>query len=959
MRFGILGPLEVAVPDGRVVVRGRRRRALLVRLLVSANDVVPSPQLLDEVWEGSGHAPATSTLTSHVQMLREVVGRDRLVSRDGGYVLRVDAGELDLAEFEADVDAGRRAVERGEASGAAASFHHALGMWRGAALADVVGSGWADRHAARAEQLRRAAIESLLDAQLRLGRHDDVVTAAEVAVADEPLRERRWATLMLALYRSGRQADALRAYQRLRAVLGSELGIDPSPGLTALDAAILRHDPALVRAAVDDVVSWMPSSATLARITTPPAPPGLDPAGVPALPAARDRLIGREPELAALGALLTADRLVTLVGVGGIGKTRLALDAARSFADGFGTAAFIDLSVCAAPSQVESAIVTALRVPLPPGVSPAEALVARLRGGAALLVLDNAEHVVDVVAGLAETILDRCPACRLLVTSRQPLHVPGERVWPVEPLEATSTAVELFEDRLGGPADHAEVVELCRRLDGIPLAIELAAATCRTVGLGDVIRRLDTRFDLLLDGRPADRRHASLRATLEWSHELLGAAEQRLLRRLAVFNGSFGVRAVEAVCGPLDTAVPIAGVLASLVDKSLVVFDREQGRHRLLETVRLFAAEGLDADERARHRAAHARWYLDELLAQPWVDVTTMRPFLAEASNLLAAADWWTERGHHREVVVLLSRSAGVWVALMQEGDVATRALAAYERCRDQLTSCEHAVACALFGTALRPGRVWRRRGVELDPELACRPARSNAVALALADADHHPARTIEAIAALRALPGGLDPDMRILASVAEAQARCRLDDIAGVEAVYARLVDDRTSMFWCGPMLALATVRILAADLDGAEELLALVDQHPHRDLRLGPLLRRAVRTQLAVARGDLDAATTGLRRLEVLRDQYDTSHRSIDHIWFETAADLAAARGDLAHAARLAAAAEHTMGDGESSPFVTWTLRRRHRDDPAWCKGLEHPVDLDASRRLARDVAATPRPG
>jgi hypothetical protein len=298
----------------------------------------------------------------------------------------------------------------------------------------------------------------------------------------------------------------------------------------------------------------------------------------------------------------------------------------------------------------------------------------------------------------------------------------------------------------------------------------------------------------------------------------------------------------------------------------------------------------------------------------------------------------------------------------MQEAHVAARALAAYEQCHDQLSACEDAIACALFGMALPEGRrTWRQRGVQVDPDLKCRPARSNAVALALADADHHPTTTITHLNALRALPGGLDPDMRMLACVAEAQARCRLDDIDGAEAVYTGLIDDNSSIFWCGPMLALAAIRALKADVTGAEQLLTLVDQHPlaaHRYLRLGPHTYQAVRTQIDTARGDLTAASHGLQQLAALRDHYDTAHKSIDHLWFETAAYLAAAQGNIDHAAHLAHAAELTLGDGESSPFITWTLRQQHGHHPAWLAALEHPLSLDEATQLALTTTNTPPP-
>jgi hypothetical protein len=306
-------------------------------------------------------------------------------------------------------------------------------------------------------------------------------------------------------------------------------------------------------------------------------------------------------------------------------------------------------------------------------------------------------------------------------------------------------------------------------------------------------------------------------------------------------------------------------------------------------------------------------------------------------------------QGRQHDVVVLLSRSAGVWVELMHEAHVAERALFAYEQCHDELSAGEDAIACAFFGVSLAKGRVWRQRGVDRDPQLECRQARSNAVALALAAADHHPRETIASVTALRALPGGLDPDVRLLASVAEAQARCRLDDIDGAAAVYAALVDDRESMFWGGPMLALAAIRALQGDVAGAEELLDLVDRHPSRHLRLGPHTARAVRIQVDVARGDLAAAERRLRQFAEVRGQYDTTHRSIDHLWFESAAYLAAARGEIGRAAHLADAADRTLGDGESSPFVSWTLQRRHGQHPAWIAARARTVSLDEAARLA----------
>jgi predicted ATPase len=453
----------------------------------------------------------------------------------------------------------------------AGCFRDALGLWRGPPLAEFRYEAFARDEIARLEELRLVALEQRLEADLALGRHAETVPELEALVREHPLRENLRRLLMLALYRSGRQADALSAYQDARAALVDELGLDPSESLHELETAILRHDPAL------DLASQPPA----ARATN--------------LPVAATALVGREHELGQLDTLLGEGvRLLTLTGPGGAGKTRLALAAASGLAGRFRSGVFwVGLAPLRDPELVVPAIsqVVGARTGLAEHIGERELL----------LVLDNLEQVIDAgpeLAGLVET----CPNLCLLVSSRERLAVRAETELEVPPLP-DDDALSLFAARSRlEPTAAAE--ELCRRLDNMPLALELAAARTKTLAPERILERLGGRLDLLSGGRDADPRQRSLRATIEWSYDLLDPEEQRLFARLAIFVGGCTLEAAEQVCdADIDT-------LGALVEKSLV--RHGLGRYRMLETIRDYALERLDeSGERELLARRHAAWMLD------------------------------------------------------------------------------------------------------------------------------------------------------------------------------------------------------------------------------------------------------------------------------------------------------------------------------------------------------------
>ena len=543
LELRLLGPVQAARADRDVPLGGPKQRAVLALLLLEAGRVVPAGRLVEELWRGSAPPGAAKTLRSYVSRLRALLGPDAaLVARGGGYVITIDPKCLDARRFEQLAVAGQAALGRDEAAAAAGRFREALALWRGQALADVCEVEPLALEAARLEELRLAATEGRIEADLALGRHGELAGELESLVAQYPLRERLWRLLVLALYRGERQADALAAYRRARAMLAADLGLEPGEELRQLEQQVLRQNV--------------------------PAPP---PPRLHNLLAPLTSFLGREQEQAALEQLLGQARLITLTGAAGVGKTRLAVEAAARVVARFGQGVWLaDLAAITSPGLVAVRVMEALGVRQDGDVPVIEALRYRLRAAELLLVLDNCEHLLDACAELAAALLGSSPGLRVLATSREPLGVAGEITYPVPPLAlppdpadsvttAWSPAVRLFLDRAttargGGPARAGDAPvqaagRICRALDGLPLAIELAAARMSTLSAAEIETHLTDRFAFLAYRRQVpDPRHQALQAAIDWSYQLLSAEERRVVGELSAFAGDFGLAQAAEVC---------------------------------------------------------------------------------------------------------------------------------------------------------------------------------------------------------------------------------------------------------------------------------------------------------------------------------------------------------------------------------------------------------------------------
>ena len=523
MDFAILGPLRVGGPAGPIELPAAKQRSLLAALLLAHREEAVAPaRLIDVLWGEEPPATAAKALQVHISRLRRALGPDdRIVTRASGYAIALEPGELDLERFESLVARARAAGQPQEAS---ALLGEALALFRGPPLADAPLLGPAAAEAGRLADLRLAVLEERIDADLAAGADAALVGELEALAAEHPYRERLHGQLMRALYRAGRQADALDAFRRVRGSLVEDLGLDPGRELQQLEAAILAHDPSLD---VDE-----PAGAP----EPPPLPSPLTP------------LLGREAEVEAAAALLgdPAVRLVTLTGPGGIGKTRMALELASRTAERYGDGArFVPLAAIDAAVRVVPAIAQALGV--------VDDLAEHLASRELLLVVDNLEQVLDAAPDLA-ALLATAPRVTLLATSRAPLRIAGERELAVSPL-AREPAVELFVTRaraLGARVEPGPDVErICDRLDRLPLAIELAAARSKLLSPAAILDRLERRLDLLSSGpRDAPARQQTLRAAIGWSYDLLDPPVQRLFAELGVFVGGWTLEAAEAVCGP-------------------------------------------------------------------------------------------------------------------------------------------------------------------------------------------------------------------------------------------------------------------------------------------------------------------------------------------------------------------------------------------------------------------------
>ncbi|WP_328944978.1 winged helix-turn-helix domain-containing protein [Streptomyces sp. NBC_00250] len=652
MHYSVLGPTLARTPDGSdVAVGGPRVRALLTVLALRAGRTVPVPELVDEVWHGDEPpADAVAALQALVGRLRKAVGRDRIVSAEGGYRLDARPEDVDARRFERLAVEGVAALGTGDPARAAALLDEALGLWRGPALADLPDR---DTEAPRWEARRLDVRRARLDAALGLGEAPTALPELTALCAAHPLDETLQALRIRALRDTGRAAEALAAYEAVRRALANRLGTDPSPALRTLHAELLAGPKTPERTPAPKHAQ---EEAPATGKTTPVRGN---------LRARLTSFVGRGEEIAALRDDLRTARLVTLLGPGGAGKTRLSQEAAeRGAADGaWPDGVWVaELAAVTDPEAVVEAVLAAVGAretvlrgagaeELRAGDDPLARLVEHCAGRRMLLLLDNCEHLVAAAAALAEALLARCPDLRVLATSREPLGVPGEVVRPLGPLPM-GMALRLLGER-GGAARPGFVVaedvgaaeEVCRRLDGLPLAIELAAARLRLLSVRQIAERLDDRFRLLTSGaRTVLPRQQTLRAVVDWSWDLLEGPERVVLRRLAVFTGGADLSAAEAVCA--DGGGPeVLDLLGALVDKSLVVAgpgrDGEGMRFRLLETVAEYAGERLEeSGERAATERRHLTYYRE--LAR------TTDPELRGAGQVAAMARLGADYGNLR-----------------------------------------------------------------------------------------------------------------------------------------------------------------------------------------------------------------------------------------------------------------------------------------------------------------------
>jgi predicted ATPase/DNA-binding SARP family transcriptional activator len=683
----VLGPLTVTGASGTPArIGGHRVRELLILLALEAGRPVSAGSLIDRLWPDDRPGDAVNALQSLVSRLRAALrqagcGDAVIESNPAGYRLAIPPAAVDALAFETAARAGGRALADGDAAAAAGILRDALATWTGPALTDVADAEFAAAPAARLTELRTTALLDRIEADLALGEAASVVGELRALMADDPLAERTAALLMRALAAAGRQSEALAVYAAVRDQLASQLGVDPSTQLEQVYLAILRQEiPAAV--AAKPPVSALRAVDHEERVVVPRTPP--------------TSFVGRDDDVAGILKKLAADRLVTLTGPGGVGKTRLARELAARVDKPSWVA---ELAPLTDPADVPYAILDALglreRSIARRGADPATMAdpLGRIAGALAdreaVLVLDNCEHVIDEAARVADALLAGCPRLTLLATSREPLRIPGETLYPVSSLPVPPTplpsaavglsgmsgsksepdipeistypAVRLFADRAAAvlpgfelnPANAPAVAQVCRALDGVPLAIELAAPWLRTLTPQQLAERLDDRFALLTGGsRTALPRHQTLRAVVDWSWQLLSEPERALARRLAIFPAGATLAAAEQVCADAGqqpanglTRDGVLSMISGLVAKSILVRS-DNGRYRMLHTVRAYCLERLaEAGEEARLRDAFAVYYVDFAeTADPRLrtadQVYWFHELTAEQDNLHAAVRW-------------------------------------------------------------------------------------------------------------------------------------------------------------------------------------------------------------------------------------------------------------------------------------------------------------------------------
>lgn len=925
----MLGPLDIRAEDDRPIeVPGARLRGLLIALALEPGRAVSKTKLVDWIWGEQPPADAANALQALVSRLRRLLPEGSIEVQAGGYRLVVNPDAVDAVRFEQLLDQARG----GDDAHQARLLREALDLWRGTLMQDVGAPDSDDLTAVlvRFDGLRLAAMEDLYEAEIRLGRGPELIAELTDATTQHPMRERLAGSLMRALADAGRGNDALTAYERIRETLADELGADPSPELSALHVALLRGE-----IGAKDTER---KTNLRAELTT---------------------YVGKYADIAVVRELIAAHRLTTLTGPGGSGKTRLALETAHTLLDDLPDGAWlVEFASADASGDLAQTVLAALglRDALLGGgahAEPMDRLIAALRERETLLILDNCEHVIDAAAAFAHLLLGECRRLRILATSREPLGITGEALWQVEPLSLpaegadpadieSSPAVQLLLDRAGAvrkdlPTDAAALAtmaRICRALDGIPLAIELAAARLRTMSLDQLATRLDDRFRLLTGGsRTAIPQHRTLRAVVDWSWELLSDAERTVLRRLAVFSGGASLEAAEQVCAD-DTVEQweVLELLTALTEKSLLLVTENGGpRYRMLDTIKQYARERLDeAGEADRIRRAHLSYFTDlAAKAEPrlrradqveWLDVldrehdnlaAAMRGALAagegtEAMRLAAAAGWyWWLAGHKAEGLEFVTAAA----ELPAEVDVETR-VTVYGLVSHFLSSGPN---------DQRLMQEWIHKAYELSP----------------GDGGHHP--TVALIAALERLFQGPeamltafepqlsdeDPWVRALARLQMGKMRVVLgqDGPEVDEYLEAALAEFRAIGERWGMSFALTEVADRLAMRGEFVSACELLEQAVGVVAEVGTLediVRiRSRQAQLYWLLGDSEASATAI----------DQAQRAADRGGWPNAlgevalakAELARLRGDAEQAYHQIDRATALFDDGKEQPFVT----------------------------------------
>jgi predicted ATPase/DNA-binding SARP family transcriptional activator len=1036
VRIGLLGTLAVHDEAGRPVrVGGYRVRMLLILLALDVGRVVPAYALIERLWEDEPPANSGNALQSLVSRLRTALregglGDQVIESHPAGYRLALAPDRIDAVAFEAQAREGGQALASGDPVTARRILREALGAWRGPALADVSAARFASGPAARLEELRSGAALDLVEAGLALGESDSLVGELRAMIATDPVAERPRGLLMRALYAAGRQAEALAEYNQARELFATELGVDPSPQLEQIYLGVLRQDlPDEARGQRAHDAGGATSQADFSaeeRMAPGNPPPS------PRAAAVRKPLtsfVGRDEDVARVRKMLAEGRLVTLTGPGGAGKTRLAIELAALLTgeapaepDGERTGCqvrLVELTAVADPGDVPYAVLHALGIRQSPVIGhtgagqmgafadPVRRLVAALAERRDLLILDNCEHVVAAAAALADEVLAGCPGVRVLVTSREPLRITGEALWPVPPLpvppasgEAGSqiagyASVRLLADRAAAvrpdfqvdEVNADDVARICRALDGMPLAIELAAARLRTLSAAQLAERLDARFELLTGGsRTAVPRHQTLRAVVDWSWELLSGPEQVLARRLAAFPGGVTLTAAEQVCQ--DATLPAQAVLPTLfglVEKSFLIVDENgEPRYRMLETIRAYCAERLsEAGEEDQARRAFAAHFLrlaetsDPMLRGSQQHIW-MRRLTVEYDNIHAALRWaidrhdvalalrfgqalgwfWLLRGQRRESgalsreILAISEAAGEAAVANRDFDVvharAVCALTSLNASWEITTVREPLVAVESLITR-GPGTGDEGHGGHLLHPLVV----VGSVMLALYDR-RDPEEALRLIAAHFESPDPWTRSGARLMHALSSMAVGRLDDVAR-ECAEALTGFEALGDRW-GVALALV----------GHAELAALDGDHA----RAIDVLERAVKlsgeltdwedtaqmhASLAKSRsrlGDHSGALADLARAEqAAREQCDSE----SDLWIGyVKAELAWLRGDLAGAGQIARGLDARMAGKDTTMIGSFRAQAQNRSALADIRSgnlADGRAGLASALRLARD--------